>query len=147
MVTRLIKPQVVIDASRRVAGVELRLKPGPSSYALLGAELSNSNVSGLGVTVSVGSRESTFTPSLAFKSDDIQTGLPDEYVEAVMAGAVKVANSTGLPTNSTLWFRWAAHGLVGSSPSIFERVGSLVARLLTVPKNASSEQLRALFSE
>jgi hypothetical protein len=75
----------------------------------------------------------------------VKTGLLDEYAGAVVAGIERVAESSGLPARATLRFRWAAYGLVGSSSSIFADVSGFVARLLTLPKDASEQQVEALF--
>jgi hypothetical protein len=147
-VTRTVKPRAAVDATRKVAAVELNIPHGPTaSYALLGAELVDSNVDGLEVVVMVNSVGFPFASSLALKPDDVTVGLLDEYTSAVVAGIEKAGESRGLPTNASLRFRWAAHGVVGSSPSIFEKVSGLVVQLLTLPKGASEGQLAALFGE
>jgi hypothetical protein len=145
-VTRVVRPKMVVHASRRIGGVEINIPHGPrASYALLGAELVESDVDGLEVIVSVGARGLPFAPSLALKPDDVKTGLPQEYGGAVVAGIERVAESSGLPANVSLRFRWAAYGLVGSSPSVFADMSGFVARLLTLPKGASDQQIEALF--
>jgi hypothetical protein len=145
-VTRMVKPKVVIDASRRIAAIEVNIPHGPkASYALLGAELVDSDVDGLEVVVSVNSVGFPFTSSLALKPDEVTVGLLDEYASAVVTGIEKLAELNGLPTKVALRFHWAAHGLVGSSPSIFEKASGLVVQLLTLPKETSEDQLMALF--
>jgi len=57
---------------------------------------------------------------------------------------VKATESIGGPSKASLRFRWAAHSLVGSSPSIFERVSGIVVQLLRLPICASDEQMQAL---
>jgi hypothetical protein len=144
-VTRVVKPKVVVEATRMTAGIEVNIAHGPkASYGLLGAELVEANVDGLEVVVSVNTVGFPFQGSLALKPDEVKVGLLDEYANAVVAGVVKVAESSGVPTRAALRFRWAAHGLVGSSPSVFEKVSGLVVQLLTLPKSASDEQIRAL---
>jgi hypothetical protein len=146
MVTRMVMPKVVVHPSRRIAGIEINIPHGPrASYALLGAELVDSDVDGLEVIVSVGAEGLPFAPSLALKSDDVKIGMLDEYADAVVAGIGRLAESSGLPANVSLRFRWAAYGLVGSSPSVFADVSGFVARLLTLPKDASERQVEALF--
>jgi hypothetical protein len=143
----MVMPRVVVHPSRRIAGVEINISHGPrASYALLGAELVEADVGGLEVIVSVGAKGLPFAPSLALKSDDVKTGLLVEYAGAVVTGIERVAESSGLPANVSLRFRWAAYGLVGSSPSIFADVSGFVARLLTLPKDATEQQIEALLS-
>lgn len=146
VVTRVVKPKVIVEATRTTVGIEVNIPHGPkASYGLLGAELVEANVDGLEVVVSVNKVGFPFQEALALKPDDVRVGLLDEYANAVVAGVVKVAESSGIPTRASLRFRWAAHGLVGSSPSVFEKVSGLVMRLFTLPKGASDAKILALF--
>jgi hypothetical protein len=145
VVTRLVTPKVAAEASRPRAGVELYIPRGPrTSYGLLGAELVEAEVDSLEIVVSVNKARFPFQPSLASKSDEVKVGLLDEYASAVIGGAVKVAEAVGAPTKAVLRFRWAAHGLVSSSPSIFETASEIVLQLLMLPEGASDDQIRAL---
>jgi hypothetical protein len=124
MVTRMVKPNMVVDASRRIAAIEINIPHGPrASYALLGAELIESDVDGLEVVVSVNAAGFPFEPSLALKSDEVKVGLLDEYARAVVGGIERMAETSGLPTKAVLRFRWAAHGSVSSSSLIFSELG------------------------
>ena len=96
------------------------------------------------MVVSVNTLGFPFQPSLALQPDEAKVGLPDEYANAVIDGVSKIAETLGAPSRASLRFRWAAHGLVGSSSSIFERISGIVVRLLTLPEDASEEQLAAL---
>jgi hypothetical protein len=141
----LVKPKKVVDASRRIAAIEMMVPYGPMpAYALLGGELAEADVDGLEVNVSVNPKGVPFAPSLAVESDETYVGLPDEYVGGVFSGVEKLADSIGLPTKAALRFRWAAHGLVGSSSFMFEKVSGLVIRLLTLPKGAREKEVTAL---
>jgi len=118
---------------------------GPmAAYALLGGELAEADVDGLEVTVSVNPKGVPFAPSLAVHPGEAYVGLPDEYVGGVFSGVEKLADSIGLPAKAALRFRWAAHGLVGSSSFMFEKVSGLVVRLLTLPKRAGEKEVMAL---
>ena len=144
-VTQVVKSKVVVAATRRVAGLEISIPHGPrASYGLLGAELVQANVDGLEVIVSVNKVGFPLQGSLALMPDEVTVGLLDEYAHAVVSGVVKVAESSGVPSGARLRFRWAAHGIVGSSPSVFEKASGLVVRLLMLPKSTTDEQLMAL---
>jgi len=114
------------------------------AYAFLGGELVEADVDGLEVTVSVNPGGVPFAPTLAVSPGEAYIGLPDEYVGGVFAGVEKLAHSIGLPAKAALRFRWAAHGLVGSSSFMFEKVSGLVVRLLTLPKGAGEKEVTAL---
>lgn len=145
LVTRHVMPKRIVAAQRRIAGIELCIPHGPrASYALLGAELVEADLDGLEVAVSVNNAGIPFQRSIALKPDDVNVGLLDEYASAVIAGISKVAESVGAPTKMALRFRWAAHAVVGSSPSAFEKASGLVLQLLILAEGAGDEQVRAL---
>lgn len=126
-VTQMVRPNAVVEVSRRIVAVELNIPHGPSaSYGLLGAELVEAEVDGLEVVVSVNKVGFPFQASLALKPDEVRVGLLDEYASAVASGVVRIAQSVGAPMRASLKFRWAAHGLVGSSPSVFETASAMV---------------------
>jgi hypothetical protein len=145
-VTRMIQPSMVGDATRKIAAIELSVPHGPQvSYALLGAELVASKRGGLEVEVSISSLSFPFMSSIALHQEEVRVGLLDQYAGAVITGIEKHAELGSLPIGVKLQFRWAAHGLIGSSPSIFEKVSGIVAQLLLLPKDSSEENLIALF--
>jgi hypothetical protein len=144
----VLTPAIVVAATRRIAALEISIPHGPiTSYALLGAELTESEVQGLEVAVFVNSSGFPFAQTLAQRPEEARVGLPKEYADAVIAGVENVARLYGLPTGAALQFRWGAHGLIGSSPWIFKKVSNLVAQLFTLPKTASKEELRVLVAQ
>jgi hypothetical protein len=134
---------IVASVARTIVAVEFNF--GHVGYAFLGAELTRSEVDGLEVVVCVNESGPMLTDRLADKIEDVKAGLPREYSEAVVKGVEKVAASSGVPTNAVLRFKWAAHANVSSSPMMFERASALVARILLLPRDASKEQIAALF--
>lgn len=144
--TRIVKPKIRINISRRLAAIEINIPHGPvASYALLGAEVVNADVEGLKVSVPINPIGSRITPSLALTSEEVSLGLLEEYASSVFAGVESLAESNGLPTNIAMRFSWAAHGSVGSSPWAFENASRLVGRLLALPSVPSKEQIISLF--
>jgi len=141
LVKRVMTPKRVVTASHRIAAIELSGPPGPSSYALLGGELVESDVCGLEVVISVNPEGARFKSSLVAIGDDVLVGLDDEYVLGVMAGIERVNQLSGLPSGASLRFRWAAHGSVGSSNMIFTKASSLVVQLLTLRKDAPEKKM------
>ncbi len=145
VVTGLVRPKMIVEASRQIAAVEINIPHGPRhSFGLLGAELVEADVDGLEIVVSIGGVGLPFRPALA-SFDEVKIGLLDEYASAVIGGAAKVAELMGAPTKAALRFRWAAHGLVGSSQSVFESVSGIVLQLLMLPRVAPDDEIRALF--
>jgi hypothetical protein len=148
VVTKVVMPKVAIDAARRIAGVEIETPPGPSSYALLGAELVEADVDGLEVIVLVNEVGVRFPESLAM-SDEVKIGLRNEYVGAVFRGVAGVAEAVGAPTKRRLRFRWAAHGLVGSSQRTFEKASGVVLQLLMLSSSLEDleDRIRTLVGQ
>jgi len=145
-VIKLVKPKLAIDTFRSRAGVEICIPHGAYvSYGLLGAELVASNVNGLEVIVAINENVRAFQTALAPKSEEVIVGLPQEYAAAVLTGIERVLSQVGGPSNASLRVNWAAYGLVGSSQSIFERMGEIILKLLLIPKDAPEDRLRELF--
>ncbi len=114
------------------------------AYGLLGVELVNSDVDGLEVVVSVNPEGAPFKSSLMTKGEKMSVGLIDEYAEGVLKGVEKANDICGLPSGGILRFRWAAHGLYGSSRMSFEKLSNLVVQLLTLKKDATEEDMTYL---
>jgi hypothetical protein len=141
----VMKPRSAIEAARTIAGVEVNFTHGPkSSYALLGAELIEAEADGFEICVLVNDGGVPFLGSLAGRRDEVRVGLPAEYATAVVSGAVRIAESIAAPPKRKLWFRWAAHGLINSSPSIFEQVSGIVLQLLIIPTVVDDAKIRTL---
>jgi hypothetical protein len=146
IVRTVVMPRTAIDIERTIACVEVNFFHGArSSYALLGAELIEAESDGFEVCVSVNGDGPLFGRALARGLDEVRIGLPSEYAQAVISRASRFAESIAAPSKRKLWFRWAAHGLVGSSPLIFEQVSGIVAQLLFGPSVWDESQIRALF--
>jgi hypothetical protein len=97
------------------------------------------------VVISIKSGGAPYVSSLVPKSDDATVGLPDEYASAIFSGAERIADAIGAPTKLALQFRWAAHGSVGSSPWVFEKLSEWVMQLLLLPKDATTRQIESVF--
>lgn len=131
----------------REVGIEWRRAScGPSSYGLLSAQWTPQGTERLLVRVLV-SADVPF-PGRGWRpqsSPDPQPGLPREYAEPVLMGALE---AEGLPALGAgiLCFSQAAHDLVGSSPLVFHWLARTVVGVLTLegPLPADEELLRQL---
>ena len=142
---RLVTPTRVVAASHRIAAIETTIHTGPMiAYGLLGGELIESDVDGLEVVVSVNPKGAPFKSSLMTRGEEMSVGLIVEYAEGVLKGVEKANDICGLPSGGILRFRWAAHGLYGSSRMSFEKLSNLVVQLLTLKKDATEEDMTYL---
>lgn len=106
--------------------VEIEIPRGPMiSYGLLGLHYRpGGSVLEVSVSVSTGG---IWSDSLA-AGDTVHWGLEEEYADAVLESASRVAEAGTLPCGSVA-FDYSAFGEVGSSPRVF---GALAAVLLQV---------------
>ena len=136
LLTRSVPVATVGAADARRCAVELYWPTGPRAlYGLLGAEFIPGTDSHLTVLVSAHDTQGeTFEESLAVLLDDVRTGLPLEYAEAVNS-VLSVEESSALQQfgPGTLTFAWGAHGAAGSARKVFEVLTSVLLKLLVTP--------------
>jgi hypothetical protein len=75
--------------------------------------------------------------SLAASVDEVCAGLPLEYSESVIEGALSTADLLG---SGILCFEGGAHGAVGSSNRIFRHLATTAVRILACPFESVSEK-------
>jgi hypothetical protein len=75
------------------------------------------------------SRGKLLDDPLSLPNDDVRVGLPIEYAEAVFSG-IGLARGQSTVAPGHLIIDCAAHGFVGSSPVIFQHLGTILLRLL-----------------
>jgi hypothetical protein len=140
-------PSVVVPA-RKVA-IEVIWRGGhPSSYGLLGAELFPTNSGFLNAEISVFSGQfAPFPESLAAGLDNAGIGLPNEYVSGVVRGLDAGVRFRNRVAAGLLVVRHAAHGLVGSSPLIFQWLGTAIPLLLHQQVMPRNEEIRSILIE
>jgi len=103
---------------------------GYCPYGLLGAHFVPARSEGLTIRVGISTCEGqTISKTLAGSIDQVRLGLPLEYAESVLQGAASVG-SLSLLGSGTLSFDCAAHGEIGSSSHVFERLAALVVQLI-----------------
>lgn len=119
----------------RTATVELFIPLGGRFlYGLLGCEVIGQKSPTLDVVVQTSlKKEQRFLGSLAGELDSVWWGLSDEYANAVLEGASAGVSKFGSPSAQAIRFSYAAYGEIGSTGSMFERLGMMTIALLTRP--------------
>lgn len=133
------------SAQTRQAAVELFIPAGGRAlYGLLGAELIPTLDNKLLIQVAVSADpQRRFEWSLAGRVDEVSIGLPADYAEGVITGALQRSDILGA---GVLRFDRAAHGVVGSSWEFFRRLATIVVHVLVLqPVEATDEEMNALF--
>jgi len=119
-------------------------------YGLLGCEATGENNSTVDVIAQTASGSGLqFNDSLAGELDFVRWGLAEEYAKSVLDGATRAASLFSAPPVNTIQFSIAAHGEIGSTESIFERLSIAAIGLLTFPirtDDAISNRLEEILS-
>ena len=128
-------------SSVRRAGVEVLLPRGAHAfYGLLGAEFTPRSSGPLEIQVAIsGTPELQLDRSLAVRSDDVRLGLPRQYSTSVLDG-VSTTHETHRLGPGVVRFVRAAHGAVGSSRWLFERLAGVVVSLLASQTEMLSDE-------
>jgi len=100
-------------------------------YGLIGGRFESDGKDRLTVEVNTSSNSERFlTDSLASKVDEVHVGLPDEYVAAVLRGISEARSELGAVISGKLVIECGAHGVMGSSEAIYERLAVVLVKLL-----------------
>ena len=123
-------------SDRKQAALEILIPVGARFlYGLLGAEFipNDSGKFSLEVLLST-NNASIFQQSIASELDLVRVGLPREYSQSVVEGALQSLNNKSLETLGcgVLQFNQAAHGEIGSSNKFFCQIAGTVVQLLTL---------------
>ena len=121
------------ETQQRCVAIEIVLHQGGyNPYGLLGAYFVPVRSDRLTIEVHISSEDGRIAPTtLAGGMDKIKIGLPQEYAESVLAGAISASSLSRLGAGR-LCFDCAAHGEIGSSTNIFHRLAMLVVELLVL---------------
>ena len=129
------------------AAVELLVPKGPIGvYGLLGAELVPNLSGSLRLQVGVSNQKlSHYENSLALRSDSASIGLPQEFADSVLDGAIECLGSNrNLPSGDLVFF-CAAAGNVGSNSALFRELGELVPKMILMASSRPDhDELAAL---
>lgn len=137
----------VVANARRAAVEVFKVTCGPSSYGLLGAEFVPRSSDDLRIHIAVSlDYDRPFEGALASSHDDVRVGLPSQYVKSVLDGSAGADEIRDLGAGD-LDFKCAAHGLVGSSQVVFDRLAGTVVMLLatdaeSLPEDRLAQRLR-----
>jgi hypothetical protein len=127
----VLSREVVGQAARspRFVSIEALVPRGArADYGLLGISYEPRDAAGLRIEVGYGDAQGERWPSsLAETIDEVRTGLPKEYAQAVLDGFLEASRQ---PPNGVLVLVEAAHGLAGSSPDFFRKIAAAGVGLL-----------------
>ncbi len=129
--------QVCFTETRRAA-VELFLpRGGRAYYGALGAEFVPGQQERLLIQVPFSASGShPIRPSIAGKVDVVRIGLAHEYVGSVLDGVLSL-NPGQLLGKGDLRFCCASYGKFGSSPWLFQGLGRIVVKLLSMDRSSA----------
>jgi hypothetical protein len=135
-----------VPTMSQVAAVELAIPRGAmTAYGLLGGEVVADDRRRADVEVSINQDGPDLADSLAVAPDQPRVGLLEEYGFAACAGIEHVVRQ-GWQFNGEVRLRWAAHSTIGSSPMVFEELGTILAQLLSMTALPSEAALVSLLS-
>jgi hypothetical protein len=145
-VQRLLPAQHPSPIIRANFAIEWTAHVGPRTlYGLLGAQIVPTDVAQLKVVIHTGTPEAVYSDTIASRaSEDVRIGLPNEYAAAVVAG---IAAACAEPLNTRrgiISIEVGAHGLVGSSENIFQRMGRAFGELSKAEGMTSPEEIAEL---
>ena len=130
--------KVDISEVRRTAIEMLIPTGGRFIYGLLKAEFTPANSGEFSIKVATSAN--TGNPvdwSLAASVDEVYAGIPLEYSESVIEGALSASDILG---SGILCFEGGAHGALGSSNRIFRHLATTAVRILVCPLDSISEE-------
>ncbi len=131
-VTASVETRVSEISGTRYAAIELFIPlGGRAAYGLLGARYDpDPSAQQLAIRVDVtGDKDSSIEWARANVVDYVRAGLPMEFTQGVIDGAIEAKDTIG---SGKLHFMCAAHGAVGSSHMMFNVLAKLVVNLLNV---------------
>jgi len=130
----------------RTAAIEiLWFTGGRTLYGLLGATFIPQQSSELNVTVCYDEALGPeFERSLACGDDDCRIGLLPEFAPAITAAVSLHPDALAELGGGELRFDHAVHGRVSSASAIFQRLTSIVLRLLAAPPPLDDEAIASM---
>jgi hypothetical protein len=127
------------ETQSKTVVLEMAVITGPRKlYGLLGATYIPERTEALSIHIAVSdSSQKVIDWSLVGMIDQVRLGLPEEFADAVLKGAIEATpNKLGA---GMLRFDCAAHGMIGSSPYLFGELSKIVVTLLRIPSELLTE--------
>ncbi len=134
------------QAAAALCAVEMSQHVGPQYVTgLLGAVFEPASSRSLRIqmhTNRAGTRLGVFEGALAARVDTVRVGLPVEYARPALDAVLEALSleQGRVLGPGVLTFKYAAHGLAGSSPSVFRRLGRATIRLLRGYEDSMSDR-------
>ncbi|MFP5269071.1 hypothetical protein [Coleofasciculus sp.] len=111
-------------------------------YGFLGAEFIPNDSDSFGIEILVSTEhENIYAESIASEFDQIRLGLPSEYSQSVLDGAIEslAEKKLGEFGSGMLRFDQAAHSQIGSSNKFFRHIARTVVQLLMIDRSRKEE--------
>jgi hypothetical protein len=111
-------------------------------YGFLGAEFLPNDSGSFGIELLVSTEhENIYAESIASEFDQIRLGLPSEYSQSVLDGAIEslAEKKLGEFGSGMLRFDQAAHSQIGSSNKFFRHIARTVVQLLMIDRSRKEE--------
>jgi len=111
-------------------------------YGFLGAEFLPNDSGHFGIELLVSTEhENIYAESIASEFDQIRLGLPSEYSQSVLDGAIEslAEKKLGELGSGILRFDQAAHSQIGSSNKFFRHIARTIVQLLMIDGSGKEE--------
>ncbi|MBI2687422.1 MAG: hypothetical protein HYX27_14005 [Acidobacteria bacterium] len=142
-----LEPDTLSGETVSMGGIELFFVTGPKSlYALLGGQIEPGGLPSGQVVIRYGSTGTNlYTEALASDYEVVRSGLPEEYLESVVAGIRTGLDEMAGKLRGRLTIHVAAYSDIGSCRAIFEHAAAVLVRLLICPELfEKDDQLKSL---
>lgn len=130
---------------KKRGGLEILIPVGARFfYGFLGAEFFPNDSGSFGIEVLVSTEhENIYAESIASEFDQIRLGLPSEYSQSVLDGAIESLTEKKLGEfgSGILRFDQAAHSQIGSSNKFFRHIARTVVQLLMIDHSKNNEEI------
>jgi hypothetical protein len=129
--------------NRNNQSIAVELFVAPRYYALLGIEYIYKGTNNLEICINITEDTEKITDSLALPSDNVHSGISNEYAQTILNASIKVFGNLNNVPSGVLTFNIGGYGDYGSNQVIFAKATSILIRLLVGTQgNIDLEELK-----